>query len=437
MKAKQQKIRGWGNYPVIKSQVYRPESLKQLQAIGKNTKKILAFGNNMSYGDASLSEETIDMKRLNKVLEFDKEKGICKAEAGILLSEILQIIIPYGWFVHVTPGTKFVTIGGCVASNIHGKNHHKYGNFSNCVKSFDIILASGELVHCTKEKNRDLFEATCGGMGLTGIIYSVEIELKKIESPFIEVTYTKCKNIDEVFKELEEKDKTHEYTVAWIDCLAKGNKLGRGIVMSGNHVKEKQPLKVHSKKRINIPFNFPNIMLNKWSVKLLNALYYAMHKSTRKRVHYDKFFYPLDNLHNWNRMYGKRGFIQYQFVLPIEVSEKNIKQILKIISGYGRASFLSVLKKFKNDDRLLSFTKEGYTLALDIPLDKKTRQMAKELDEIIINNKGRIYLTKDSLMDAETFKKLYPQIDEWKAIKKKYDPETKFVSLEAKRVGLI
>ena len=437
MKSKSKKISGWGNYSHTYSEVYRPESLRDLQKIVKNEKKILAFGSNLSYGDSSLAETTIDMKRMDKMISFDIKNGVVKAEGGIILDEIIKIVVPQGWFFVVTPGTKYVTLGGCVASNVHGKNHHEQGSFISCVLSMEIINDNGELVECSKTHNADLFHATFGGMGLTGIIYSVVMKLKKIESKYVSVKYEKCSNMDVIFDKLGKYDKAYEYTVVWIDCLARGKNLGRGVIIAGNHSKKTGDLELTAGKNIHVPLYLPRFLLNKLFLKIFNTIFYNIHPDTKKEVYFDKFFYPLDAIKNWNRLYGRKGFVQYQFVVPLKDARSAVKEILNTVLSCGEASFLSVLKMFKDEDFMLSFPKEGYTLAMDFPATKRTAGVIKMLDEIVLKYGGRLYLTKDSFMDSKMLHKNYPKIEEWKKIKRKYDPEVKFTSLQAKRVGLV
>jgi decaprenylphospho-beta-D-ribofuranose 2-oxidase len=435
MNIKKQNLAGWGNYPTIVSSVYRPESLEQLQKIVRHADIILPFGNHRSYGDSALATIALDVKKLDNVLSFDKEKGILKAEAGLLVSDLLDIIVPYGWFISVTPGTKFVTLGGCVGANVHGKNHHKDGSFIKSTMSLEIVTADGKLVQCSPKKNKDLYQATFGGMGLTGVVYSIEIKLTKISSSFIEVENTKCENLDELFEALEDSDDTYQYTVAWIDSFAQGDSLGRGVLIAGNHSTHGSLTKA-PKQKYQVPITMPTFLLNRLTLRLFNTLYYALNKTSKKLVHFNEFFYPLDAIHKWNRIYGSRGFTQYQFVLPLNQSREGVREIMEKIAASRTGSFLSVLKRFGKENNYISFPMEGYTLAMDFPMSKETVRLLQELDLIVKKRKGRIYLAKDALMTEQLFKDTYPQARTWIAIKKKYDPKNKFTSMQAKRVGL-
>ena len=435
MKAEEKKISGWGNFPNIKSHIFRPESLKELQQCVKSQDKIVISGNRRSYGDSSLYKKSIDMKRLNKILGFDVKKKTIKVEAGVILDDLIKVIVPKGFFINVSPGTKYVTVGGCVASNIHGKNHHRMGSFHNFILSIEVILASGKLVKCSPTKNLDLFTAITGGMGLIATIYSVELKLRKIHSPTISAKFKRCQNINQLFKVLDQCDQNYEYTVAWIDCFSKGKEFGRSVMIMGNDSNKK--IKFKQKRIIKIPFYFPQFFLNSWIMRSYNLFYYLKTTNKRKEVSFDDFFYPLDSIHGWNKIYGRKGFLQYQFVIPLNGGENLIERVLKILTRKKIYSYLTILKKLKSENTLFSFPKEGYTLAMDFPRDNKTIKVLKEIDHIIIKAGGRINPSKDIILSKDLFEKQDFNIQQWKMIKKKYDPNQKFVSLQAKRLGLI
>lgn len=429
-------LSGFGNHLTIKSDVNRPNNLKELISVIKKSEKIIAYGNNKSYGDSSLYTKSIDLKGLDKIIEFNQKKGIIEVESGIMLSKLLTIIVPKGLFLHVTPGTKNITIGGAISSNIHGKNHHNYGSFINCVKSFKIVNYKGELIECSRTKNKELFYSAFGSMGLLGVIYSAVIELKKIKSSYIDSKFIKCENLEQVIKEMKKYDSKYEYSVAWIDTMAEKRNIGKGVLILGNH-SDLGKLDVHRKPLLSVPFFMPNFLLNNFTIMVFNKLYHLTRPNSDKHIHYEKFFYPLDSIENWNRVYGKRGFTQYQFVIPKKDAIKGIKEILEIISAEKKGSFLSVLKESKDEDNLLSFPKAGYTLAMDLPIDKETKSLVDKLNKIVIKYKGRIYLTKDAFTSAKDFKEMYKdKIEEFNKIKNKYDPKGKFVSIQSLRVGL-
>jgi len=443
---KKETTTNWGNYPKINAKNISFSSQEELKQIILKEKEVIARGMGRCYGDSSLGETIISTLKFNRLLSFDNITGEITCEAGITLEDLLETFIPKGWFLPVTPGTKYVTIGGAIASDIHGKNHHVEGSMSNHIISMDIMLDNGEVITCSKEANSDLFWATCGGMGLTGIILRTTFCLSRIQTSYIVQESIKAKDLEEIMKIFNES-KNYTYSVAWIDCLAKGKDIGRSLMIRGEHatvedLKEtpflKNPLSVSKKPFLNISFNFPNFALNTLSVKSFNFLYYNKQlKKTQKGItNYNKFFYPLDGINNWNRIYGKRGFVQYQFVLPPDKSYEGLKKILSKISASGSCSFLAVLKLFGEQDDLISFPKEGYTLALDFPLSEKVFNLLEELDKLVLEHDGRFYLTKDSRMAQTTFEKGYKNIEKFKQIKENNDKTRKFQSLQSKRMGI-
>jgi decaprenylphospho-beta-D-ribofuranose 2-oxidase len=429
-------IQNWGNYPKIDSEELETSNYSEIKDFINKKNQLIARGNGRCYGDSSLQSAVVSTLQLNKFLYFDKVRGVLKVESGVLLSEILELTVPHGFFLPVTPGTKWITVGGAVASNIHGKNHHKEGAISNYIESFEIITDSGDLLNCSRVENIALFSETIGGMGLTGIITTVTIKLKAIETSFIKQKSIKAKNIDEIIT-LFEKYNHYTYSVAWIDCLKKGANMGRSILMLGEHAtkndlrdKKSNILTLHSDKQINIPIYFPNFTLNKFTISMFNDLFYNKQvvKEKCSIVHYDTFFYPLDMLNNWNRIYGKNGFTQYQFVIPFEKGREGLKRIMKEITESGCGSFLAVLKTFGKEDDFsspLSFPKEGYTLALDFKISPKVFTLLDRLDKLVLLYNGRLYLTKDVRMSKDMFAKTYSYA--------KFS--NKFSSLQCERYG--
>ena len=427
-------VNSWGNYPKHNSKYYDFD-IDNKSSLFRG--KTIPYGNGRSYGDSCLSENIIGFKKWNYFLSFNKNSGLLKIQSGVLLSEIIEVIIPNGWFLKVNPGTKLITVGGAIASDIHGKNHHIEGCFSECVNWFNLLLPSGEILKCSREKNQDLFFSTCGGMGLTGFILEIEIQLKSINSIYINQKTTKTKNLKETF-EVFETIKNEPYSVAWIDCLSKGDKIGRSLVMSGDFDDDGN-LNYSHKKKLNIPFNFPSFSLNTLTVKIFNFLYYnrVFKKISFQKVEFDSFFFPLDSIRNWNRIYGKKGFTQYQFILPKKEGFEGLKSILNEISNSGKGSFLAVLKLYGKENRnYLSFPLEGYSLALDFKIEKGLFELLDRLDEIVLKHKGRIYLSKDVRVSKEVFEKGYPQINKFRGIRKKYKLNEVFSSLQSKRVGI-
>jgi len=435
-------ITNWNNYPVAQAEVLSFDQQKEL-LVKLNGSSCIPHGNGRCYGDASIHDVVANTLRFEKILAFNPDSGIITCQSGLLLSDLLQVIVPRGWFLPVTPGTKFITVGGAVASDVHGKNHHVDGSFSNHVISMNVLSGNG-IMTCTPHDHSDLFWATCGGMGLTGIILDVTFRLKKIETSFIRKKEIKAENLDEAMVLFAEHS-DYTYSVAWIDCLKGGNQFGRSILMLGEHATaaelppgNKKALEVREKTLTSVPFHFPSFVLNKWTVKAFNALYYGKNFSkVQERVdHYDGFFYPLDSILNWNRIYGKRGFVQYQFVLPLKSSKTGLREILGRIRKKGMGSFLAVLKLFGEQNDLISFPMAGYTLALDFPMRPGLLEFLDELDQVVADAGGRIYLSKDARMHKEMFWKTYPNALIFKNVLRKYDPGNRFVSRLSQRLML-
>jgi FAD/FMN-containing dehydrogenase len=433
-------ITNWNNYPVVEAREISFDYEKEIAL--KLAQSSIAHGNGRCYGDASLSSEVVNTLRYDKILSFDEVNGIITCQSGLLLSDLLQIAVPRGWFLPVTPGTKFITVGGAVASDVHGKNHHVDGSFSRHIVSMSVLTGTGETFVCSQSSYPDLFWATCGGMGLTGIILDVKFRLKRINTAFIRQKQIKARNLDEVMALFEENGAS-TYSVAWIDCLKKGKNFGRSILILGEHansdeVKHDNVLVPREKALFTVPVNFPSFALNGFSVKVFNALFYAKNyrKIMESVTHYDGFYYPLDSILNWNKIYGKRGFVQYQFVLPLSTSKDGLIDILTRINRRGTGSFLAVLKLFGEQDNLISFPMKGYTLALDFPIQPGLFDFLDDLDKIVADYGGRIYLSKDARMKKEIFWRTYPRAREFREILSKYDPQNRFVSRLSERLTL-
>jgi len=437
-------IANWGNYPVMESDEKLFSYDDQLSAIVQQSNHFIPRGNGRCYGDASLAEQTINTLKYDKILSFDTANGIFECQSGLMLDQVLEVIVPKGWFLPVTPGTKFITVGGAVGSDVHGKNHHVDGAFSNHIIEMDVMLASGEVITCSPERYTDLFEATCGGMGLTGLVTRVKFRLKKIETSYIRQKQIKAANLEEIIRLFDEY-KHYTYSVAWIDCLKKGKHFGRSILILGEHAKvdelpekkKKDPLKLPSRKQITFPFNLPSWVLNSFTVKLFNFLYYGknLKREINNVVSYEPFFYPLDAILHWNRGYGRKGFVQYQFVLPLH-AKQGLIEILNRISDRGLGSFLAVLKIFGRQDSLISFPAEGYTLALDFPVRKGLFEFLDELDQVVLQYGGRLYMSKDARMKPEVLQAGYPRLEEFKSVVKKYNPDYKIRSVQSDRLLL-
>jgi FAD/FMN-containing dehydrogenase len=411
------RYQSWGRYPKVTHDVvryyWRDESLP-MQAI--NSRSFLPFGNGRSYGDVCLNDggTILDCRDLNRFINFDTVSGILRCEAGVLFSEILRLVIPKGWFLPVTPGTQFVTVGGAIANDVHGKNHHKSGTFGRHVRCFELLRSDGTRMTCSLNENEGYYRATIGGLGLTGVITWAEIQLYPVNNAFVNQETIRCKNLNEFFALARESDQTHEHTVAWIDCQAKGEHIGRGLFTRGNYaevVEGKTP--VPSTMHLEFPVDLPFTLINGLTLKLFNNLYFHKQKSDRVEglVHYKPFFYPLDAIYAWNRIYGLKGFFQYQCVIPTDQMEEAMPEILERIGKAGIGSFLAVLKLLgdKPSPGLLSFPKPGVTLALDFPNNgKKTLRLLGQLDEVTRSAGGRVNPSKDARMSAEDFQNSYP-----------------------------
>ncbi len=428
-----QKVSNWGNYPIVEVEMKSEDSISKIKSFVAERNEVIARGNGRCYGDASLGQHVFSTKRLNKFLAFDRLNGVVECESGVLLSDILDVVVLQGYFLYVTPGTKFVSVGGAIASDVHGKNHHAEGCFSEYVIEINILNEHSQVITCSREENSDLFWATIGGMGLTGIILSAKIKLKNIETAYIRQESIKANNLDEIFQLFDESE-DWTYNVAWIDCLQKGNNIGRSILMRGEHAlkaevsksKGQNPLRLKPKFSPNVPFYFPGFVLNTFSIKIFNWWYFNKQRAKQVNtfVDYETFFYPLDAIKNWNRIYGKKGFIQYQMVIPKEKGKEGMKRILECIAKSGNGSFLAVLKLFGKDNPQAynSFPQEGYTLALDFKVNSKLKKLIAQLDDIVEEFDGRIYLTKDSMSKSSLTDYL------------KNVENSKFVSLQHQRI---
>ena len=442
----EENLSGWGNIPHSVNKVLYPRTIQEIKE-ALTADKLLPRGLGRSYADQATNTNHVVLKleKMNHFLSFDEEKGILECEAGSSLEDIIQYLAPRGWFPMITPGTKYVTIGGAIANDVHGKAHHVDGSFVNCVLDFTIALADGRILKASREENSDLFWANFGGLGLLGTILTARIQLRKIETTYFVQKAIAAKNLDEMLQAIDESDRHFTSSVAWLDSMAKGKKLGRGVLTMGNHAKlsdlpaklKANPLKIGKKPSITVPFYLPGFTLNMITVRILNMLLYQMQKRGNGIAHYDKFFYPLDMINAWNKGYGKRGFIQYQFVLPEKDGRENIRKILEEITRSNCVPFLNVLKKFgKGQGGLLSFPSAGYTFAIDFPITSKLKPFTEKLDEMVLSMGGRIYLGKDAYLNEATFKAMYPQHKEWLTIKKKYDPNNIFSSDLSRRIGL-
>lgn len=440
------RIGGWGRYPVQECEQFRPERYRDLMAT--YPQPLIARGQGRAYGDAALNDAgaVVRTERLQRLRDFDPERGVVTLEAGETLAHMLACFVPRGWFPLVTPGTKHVSVGGCIAADVHGKNHHHDGAFSRSVKSFS-LLNDQSVMTCSEEENSEAYWATIGGMGLTGVIGEATLQLRPVETAYIRATNKAVANLEQAFQEFEQGANEQRYSVAWIDLQSSGNRCGRSVVMSGEHAtvddlvgKQKQsPLRTDFRGSRNVPLDMPQWLLNGATIGAFNELYYRVAgRAGNFIVDYDKFFYPLDSLGNWNRLYGKRGFLQYQCVIPTEAAYDGLLNVLAILRKSKHPAFLGVLKKMgEQGSGLLSFPMAGYTLAMDLPYTgQRTLNLMKKFDEVVVEAGGRDYLAKDARMTPELLAQMYPRLEAFKQMKAKLDPDNRYASSLSRRLGL-
>ncbi|MBB5721256.1 FAD/FMN-containing dehydrogenase [Loktanella ponticola] len=438
-------IMGWGRYPRKPGQMVRPRTETEIRAhVAQNG--IIARGNGRAYGDSAIgSASTLDMRAMNRMISFDDTHGQLVAEAGVLLGDVIDAFLPRGWFPFVTPGTKFVSLGGAIAADVHGKNHHCDGSFGAFVNWIDVMDAAGHVTRASRFENTDLFAWTIGGMGLTGVILRAAIRLRPVETAWIQQNSLVAPNLTAAIQTIE-NTQAATYSVAWIDCLAKGKNLGRSIIMLGEHAtlsdlpaeRRDHPFSTPQRKKKTFPFDAPTACLNKATVKLFNALYWRKGKQSTgtSLVDWDSYFYPLDAILKWNRLYGRAGFVQFQCVLPLDQSEAGLTAILTETAAAGQGSFLAVLKRFGVQDSKLSFPTEGYTLALDFPANAKTLALLDRLDAITLDHGGRFYLAKDARLAAATLHKSDPRMSDLRQMRLKSGLDRQFSSAQSERLLL-
>lgn len=431
MKGKNEVLSGWGNYPKLHTQFIQSLSLRP-------TLKSIYRGLGRSYADQALSEngQTISTLSNNRILSLQNE--IIKVQSGISIRELMQALIPKGFMIAVCPGTEKITVGGAIANNIHGKGHHIDCAFINSVKSFTLITTQGDELFCSRTTNSEFFWANAGGCGLLGLIDKVELWLKPISSAYFNTEAFKASSFAEMLELLDNQGVKSHYTVGWIDATKSKYP---GVLVCGEHHKvadnSKEYLKANLKEPLSIPELVPNGLLNSTSTAVLNKIIGYKQAQTKGLVHYKPFFFPLDILANWNIGYGPKGFIQYQFVIPLEKGHENLKLILLAIRKAGCLPFLNVIKRFGVcENRFLSFPIEGYTLALDFPISKTVLALCKHLNTLVAQMGGRVYLAKDAVLDPINFRKMYPEVDSFSAIKKELDPEGILKSAQSERLNL-
>src|SRR5580692_2521172 len=444
-------LTGWGRIDPTAAVLAEPSRRGEVADLLKTSpaRGVIARGLGRSYNNAAQNDGglVIVMTGLNRILSLDPDSGIVICEAGVSLDQLMRTALPAGWFVPVSPGTRHVTIGGAIAADVHGKNHHRAGSFARHVHWFDLVLPDGREQRVTAQEDAELFWATAGGMGLTGVITRAEVQLKKVETARVAVDTVRTADLDEAMTCLTEADTRYGYTVAWLDCLASGAHLGRSVVTSGDFAAvedlpirdRRDPLAFHPSARLKAPAAFPPGLINRYTVAVANEAWYR--KAPRRREgeiqSIGAFFHPLDGIRNWNNVYGPGGFRQYQFVVPFG-AEATLRQVLERISAARAPSFVTVLKRFgPGDDGYLSFPMPGWTLALDFPARTPGLDvMLRRLDDDVVATGGRVYLAKDSRVSADVLAEMYPRLPDFRKLRGELDPTGQLVSDLSRRLGL-
>ena len=435
-------LTGWGRTSGGAMTACRPERVSELRERvreGPADGGRIAYGAGRAYGDAALNSQgrVILTRRLNRMLAFDGESGLLEAEPGVTFNDLLAVFLPRGWLVPATPGTAFATLGGAVANDIHGKNHDRVGSFGDHLTWIDLMLPSGEIVRTTDSERPELFRATIAGLGLTGVIVGIGLRLMRVPSSAVRVRERRCRDLDAFLAALAEARQRATYSVGWIDGLAKGRELGRGLLEEAEPATETVTDTPQRARRV--PMDAPGSLLNPITIGLFNAAYYRrVPVGGRERiVPYRRFLYPLDAISDWNRIYGRGGFFQFQCVLPDASAPRAIRLLLEEIAGSGRASFLAVLKTLGAEGRgYLSFPMRGYTLALDFPRRGGVEDVLRRLERLTLDHGGRIYLAKDAVLSPEGFRAMYPKLPEFQAVLDAIDPEQRLNSDMARRLKI-
>lgn len=386
---------------------------------------ILTYGNGRSYGDSCQNGggSLLLARSLDRFIAFDRERGVLRCEAGVLLDEILRLIVPHGWFLPVVPGTRLITLGGAIANDVHGKNHHQAGSFGRHVQRLELLRSDGERLLCSPQENAGLFEATVGGLGLTGLITWADIGLVKIPAPWMDTETIRFTSLDTFFELSTESESSHAYSAAWIDCMAPRQQLGRGLFSRANFVADERALPVHPGSRLRVPFTPPFALLGGLSTRLFNRIWFHRPQRRNRRIPHHRFLFPLDGVAEWNRLYGPRGFFQHQCVLPPASEREALTAIMSCITQAGTGSFLAVLKRFGPlaSPGLISFPRPGTTLALDFPnRGDATLNLLDRLDAIVAEAGGAVYPAKDARMSGKHFRQFFSN---WPAFSTHIDPK--------------
>jgi decaprenylphospho-beta-D-ribofuranose 2-oxidase len=440
-------LSGWGRTAPTRAEVVRPESAEAVAAALADGRPVIARGLGRAYGDAAQNAGglVIDATGLDAVHAFDTERGVIDAGAGLGLEALIALALPHGWFVPVTPGTRHITLGGALAADVHGKNHHVDGAFSRHVEAFELAVPGGELREITPAD--PLFAATAGGMGLTGVVTRMRLRLSPVTSAHMRVTTTRAGDLDALMASMRERDAGFRYSVAWIDCLKRGAAMGRGVLLRGEHATadelpprlRRKPLAYSPRPVLGVPGVVPSGLLNIAVARAFNEAYFRR-APAQERIGLEPigpYFHPLDAVAAWNRLYGPRGFVQYQAVVP-DAEGEAVRALVERVSGAGMSSFLAVLKRFGEGTGMLSFPMAGWTLALDIPVGASDlARRLDELDDIVVAAGGRVYLAKDARVRPELLPAMYPDLERWREVRRSADPEGLMRSDLARRLGLV
>jgi decaprenylphospho-beta-D-ribofuranose 2-oxidase len=451
MNWKRTRLSGWGRAPVATVEACRPERRAEVpRVLGEGGRTLIPFGAGRSYGDAALNDGggVIRTERLDRFLDFDRGTGLLVSEPGVTFRDLLDVFLPRGFFAPVSPGTSFATLGGAVANDVHGKNHESAGGFGDHVAWLDLALPSGEVVRVSPDRDPELFRATVGGVGLTGCVVALALRLARVPSGRVRVRERRIPDLDAFLAAFEGVRHSATFSVGWVDALASGPALGRGILETaefeppaedggdrgrGGEAGEPAP------RRIGLPFALPGALLNRRTVGLFNRLYHArVPEGGRERVlPLGAFLYPLDAIEGWNRLYGPSGFHQFQCALPDAQAPRGLRALLETISAAGSASFLAVLKTLGGEGAgHLSFPLRGYTLALDFPVRPGTRELLGRLERIALEHGGRVYLAKDACLSPQAFRRMYPRLDAFREVLRRVDPGRRMMSDLARRLDL-
>ncbi len=447
----EQDLGGWGRYPVVRTRCTRPERRSEVLAAlaDRGGDPVLAHGLGRSYADTALLRDgkVVLTERLDRMLDFDPIGGWVRCEAGVSLKELIEVFLPRGWFPQVVPGTWFVTVGGAIGNDIHGKGHHTDGTFCDHVRNVEVLTASGEVVVCDAEHEPELFWATVGGLGLTGVILSAEVRMRRVAGPWIEAENVRVESLDHFF-DVSADSGGFSHVVTWIDCVKRGRHMGRGILTRGRHAApgvEGTPGALGSVAAalgplLDVPVDAPGWLVNPLTMRAFNEAFFRKERKgvTPGVMHFEPFYFPLDFVGSWNRMYGKAGFLQYQFVVPPDPEHRAVRAALDEITRAGMASFLAVIKEFGDTVHpYLSFPRPGVTLALDFPnRGQRLLDLCDRLDQLVLDAGGRVYLGKDARLPKDRFRRMYPEWEAWKAIRDKWDPSRVFQSEQGRRLGL-